>query len=159
VPKFWGFSRQQQFLPSSRTQLHRSAVWLTVWRKVASDFGIALTREDKSHSSLIGDWITGWEDDSSVTALPISSYLQFAQTYSITRLVNCNEKGSCQLGQTKAIDRRVEPFQWFSTWGKRHQRCREPLLEGSREYIVCTQLYYICFIRVLDGGLWLQRFA
>ena len=24
-------------------------------------------------------------------------------------------------------------------------------LEGSRLYILCTQLYYICFIRVLDG--------
>jgi len=28
---------------------------------------------------------------------------------------------------------------------------REPFLEGSRVDILCTKLYYICFIQVLDG--------
>jgi len=32
------------------------------------------------------------------------------------------------------------------------QRGREPFLEGSRVDITCTQLYCICYIRVLDGG-------
>jgi len=31
---------------------------------------------------------------------------------------------------------------------------RELFLEGSGLDILCTQLYYICFIRVLDGGRW-----
>jgi len=30
----------------------------------------------------------------------------------------------------------------------------EPLLVGSPVDVLCTQLYYICFIRVLDGGRW-----
>ena len=30
---------------------------------------------------------------------------------------------------------------------------REPFLEGSWADIFCTQLYYICFIWVLIGGL------
>jgi len=34
----------------------------------------------------------------------------------------------------------------------RPQRGRELFWEGSRVDILCTQLYYIPFIRVLDGG-------
>ena len=34
------------------------------------------------------------------------------------------------------------------------QKGREPFLEGSRIDILRMQLYYICFIRVLDGGRW-----
>jgi len=40
--------------------------------------------------------------------------------------------------------------------GSRPQRSREPFLEGSRVDILCTQLYYICFIRGLDGGRWVM---
>jgi len=42
--------------------------------------------------------------------------------------------------------------QWFSTWGRDHQKGRDSFLEESRIDVLCTQLYYICFIRVLDGG-------
>ena len=42
----------------------------------------------------------------------------------------------------------------FSTWGFRHQRGREPILERPPVDILSKQLYYICFIRVLDGGRW-----
>jgi len=31
---------------------------------------------------------------------------------------------------------------------------RETFLEGSRVDFLCTQLYYIWFDRVLDGGRW-----
>ena len=37
--------------------------------------------------------------------------------------------------------------QWFSTW-----ESRAP--EGSRVDVLCTQLYCLCFIRVLAGGRW-----
>ena len=43
--------------------------------------------------------------------------------------------------------------QWFSTWGSRPQRGREPFLEGSRVDFMYTA-YYICFIRVLYGAGW-----
>jgi len=33
------------------------------------------------------------------------------------------------------------------------------ILEGSRVYILCTELYYICFIRVLDGVVRLRWVA
>jgi len=35
------------------------------------------------------------------------------------------------------------------------QMAREPFLEGARVDFLCTQLYYIWFDRVLDGGCWL----
>jgi len=38
--------------------------------------------------------------------------------------------------------------QWFQPGG------REQFLEGSWKDILCTQLYYICFIQGLDGGHW-----
>ena len=31
---------------------------------------------------------------------------------------------------------------------------REPFLAGSRVDCLCTQLYYVWFDRVLDGGRW-----
>jgi len=37
--------------------------------------------------------------------------------------------------------------------GRDPQRGRQPFFEGSRVDILCAQLYYICFIRVLDGGI------
>jgi len=33
---------------------------------------------------------------------------------------------------------------------------REPFLKGLRVGVLCTQLYYICFIRVLDVGRWVK---
>ena len=37
------------------------------------------------------------------------------------------------------------------------QRGREANLEGSRVVILFTHLYYMCFIRVLDGGRWVMN--
>jgi len=40
---------------------------------------------------------------------------------------------------------------WFSNWGLQPPGGREPFLEGSRVDILCAQLHYIYFIRVIDG--------
>ena len=52
-------------------------------------------------------------------------------------------KPGCEVG--------IGLHQWFSTTGRDLQRSRELFLEGSRVDILCTQLYYLCFIRVSDG--------
>jgi len=50
------------------------------------------------------------------------------------------------------LRRLVNPTpQCFSTWVATPYRGREPLLEGSRADILCPELDYICFIRVLAG--------
>jgi len=41
-----------------------------------------------------------------------------------------------------------------STWGCDSKRGYEPFLDRWSVDILCTQLHYICFIRVLDGGRW-----
>jgi len=48
--------------------------------------------------------------------------------------------------QSRSYLRRISWQQCFSTWG------HEPFLEGLGVDILCTQLYYIFFIRVSDGG-------
>jgi len=35
--------------------------------------------------------------------------------------------------------------------GSRPPQGRQPFLEGQRVHILCRQLYYLCFVRVLDG--------
>ena len=42
----------------------------------------------------------------------------------------------------------------FKPVGRDHGMCRKLFLDGSLVDILCTQLYYICFIRVSDGGRW-----
>jgi len=42
--------------------------------------------------------------------------------------------------------------QWLSAWVRDPHRGRQPFLEGQRVHILCRQLYYLCFVRVLDGG-------
>jgi len=44
--------------------------------------------------------------------------------------------------------------QWFSTWGLWPPERPWIISEGPRVDILCTQLYYICFIRVIDGDRW-----
>jgi len=43
--------------------------------------------------------------------------------------------------------------QWFSTWGCKSRRVVNHFW-GSWVDISCTQLYYVCFIRIFDGGCW-----
>ena len=49
--------------------------------------------------------------------------------------------------------------QWFSTWESRPAEGSWSFLDGTQVDILCTQLYYICFIRVLDGVVGLKRIA
>jgi len=53
----------------------------------------------------------------------------------------CSENAAGLL--LKAVD--------FNLWS-RHPEGSWTILEGSRADILCTQMYYICFVRVLDGG-------
>jgi len=48
-------------------------------------------------------------------------------------------------------------FNGFQPGGRDPHRGREPFLEESQlDIYIRTQLYYICFIRVVDGGLWVM---
>jgi len=46
--------------------------------------------------------------------------------------------------------------QWFLTWDPRPPDGSWNIFEGVASRILCTQLYYTCFIRVLDGGRWVM---
>jgi len=45
-------------------------------------------------------------------------------------------------------------FQIPTCGRSRPSKGREPFLEGSRVDVLCTRLYYIWFIRVIDEGRW-----
>ena len=58
------------------------------------------------------------------------------------------------LSSSKALLIPLQLEQWFSTCGPRPPVGPWNILEGSRVDILCTRLYYVCFVRVSDGGRW-----
>jgi len=59
----------------------------------------------------------------------------------------------CMHTFTLCLNKLVNGFA-FQPGGRDPQRGCESVLDGSRIDILSTQLYYICFIRVIHGGLW-----